>query len=107
TILSFNTADPTDCDPDDGCSHSDVDIAQALDLARTNGARVVNISLGGEAPAPGLVAALNRAVAAGLVVVVSAGNDGGTAPDPFAAGLVQAGGGNVLIAGAMTDARNL
>ena len=27
TILSLNTADPTDCDPDDGCQHNDRDIA--------------------------------------------------------------------------------
>lgn len=108
TILSLNTADPNDCDPDDGCQHSDTDIAVALDVARTNGARVVNISLGGGAPAGNVIAAINRAVAAGMVIVISAGNDSSAEPDPFAATLAgQAGNGQVIIAGAMTEARTL
>lgn len=108
TVLSLNTADPTDCDPDDGCSHSDLDIARALDIARQNGARVVNISLGGEGAGGVLLSAVNRAVAAGMVIVVSAGNDGEANPDAFASTLAnQAGNGQVIIAGAMNSGRNL
>lgn len=70
---------------DDGCSYSTNAIADALDVATNNGARVVNISLGGGGP-PGnrLTNAINRATAAGVVIVISAGNDGNAEPDVFA-----------------------
>ena len=74
----------------DGCSFNDNAIAQGLDLARNNGARVVNISLGGDAPNSAVIDAINRATAAGIIIVISAGNEfvdhPATAinPDPFA-----------------------
>jgi Subtilase family len=105
TILSFNSSDPTDCKPDDGCQHDDIDIAQGIDLARTNGARVINISLGGADPSSLVNAAVARAAAAGIVVVLSAGNSGadagGANPEGFAAAAAAAGGGNVILAGAV------
>ena len=71
-----------------GCSHNDRNIAEALDIATTNRARVVNVSLGGSAPSNALVQAIDRATAAGVIIVISAGNDGdqpsGVNPDPFA-----------------------
>jgi hypothetical protein len=105
TILSFNTSNPNDCDPEDGCKHSDSDIARALDLATANGAKVVNISLGGPDIGNTMLSAIRRATAAGLVVVMSAGNDELAAPDGFAAQSSIASNGNVIIAGA-TDAAN-
>jgi hypothetical protein len=109
TILSFNSSDPNDCTEKDGCQHSSIDIAQGIDLARMNGARVINISLGGP-DSSGLVnAAVARAAAAGIVVVMSAGNSGadtgGENPEGFA--LSAAAAGNVILAGAVDAAGNI
>jgi hypothetical protein len=82
TIVALNSADPSDC-PNGRCLHNDNDIARGVDIARTAGARVINISLGGSAPSSELVSALQRATSAGIVVVYSAGNDGEADPDPL------------------------
>jgi hypothetical protein len=109
TILSFNTATPGKCDPEDGCDHSDPNIAQAIDLARTNGAKVINISLGGDDPSAIVNDAIARAAAAGILVVLSAGNEGKSAtggnPEGFA--LSASAAGNVIIAGAMNPSRQV
>lgn len=63
------------------CSFSSDAIARGLDTARAAGARVVNISLGSnDTPPSALLAAINRATAAGMVVVIAAGNDGESDP---------------------------
>ncbi|QIG82024.1 S8 family serine peptidase [Sphingosinithalassobacter tenebrarum] len=80
---SCATYDPDD--EDSGCSFDDRDIAQGLDIATNAGARVVNISLGGNAPSSALIDAVTRATAAGVIIVMSAGNDGEANPDPFTA----------------------
>jgi hypothetical protein len=92
TILALRTDSPGTCastdpsKPDSGCSHNDSAITAALDHARINGAKVVNISLGGDGGAPpSLLAAIDRATAAGMVIVIAAGNDMAAAPDAFAA----------------------
>ena len=80
-----------------------------VDLAIASGARVINLSLGGESASQILLDAVARASAAGIVVVVSAGNAGDGSdpsidpnqPEPFATSLVQAGGDNVIIAGSI------
>lgn len=79
--------------PDAGCSFDDANIAKGIDLAINAGARVINMSLGGEAPSAALIAAVGRATAKGVIIVISAGNDGtdavkGKTPDPFGAGIV-------------------
>ena len=114
TLLVARTDTPGTCSnttgPDSGCSHNDSNIARGVDLAVTAGARVINMSLGGSPANSTLRAAIGRATAAGVIIVISAGNDGVTDPaaaanpdplaqianDPVARGLV-------LIAGA-TDA---
>lgn len=112
-LLAIRADDPGTCavdtpqDPSLGCLFNDVDIAAGIDLAVNSGAAVVNLSLGGGGASQVLLDAVSRAAAAGLVIVVSAGNDGGSTdpsldpdqPDPFATSLLQAGGGNVLIVG--------
>ncbi|MGA9582498.1 MAG: S8 family peptidase, partial [Allosphingosinicella sp.] len=107
TILSFNTSSPGNCDPDDGCEHNDPDIATAIDLALLNGAKVINISLGGDEPSPIVNDAIARAASAGVLVVLSAGNSGkeptGANPDAFP--LSASAAGNVIIAGAMNSSR--
>ena len=111
TIMSFNTADPNQCSGDDGCKHGDSAIAQAIDLARTNGARVINVSLGGESVGGAVLSAVGRATSAGIVIVISAGNEGkeaiGINPSAFATGSAQAGNGLVIIAGAHDASRNI
>jgi hypothetical protein len=113
TLLVLRTDTPGSCTTaavgtdKGGCTHSDTAIARGIDLAVTARARVVNISLGGEAADSNLRAAINRATAAGVIIVISAGNEGKDDPtaaanpdplaqiatDPIARGLV-------LIAGA-------
>jgi hypothetical protein len=109
TILSFNTSDPTDCSEEDGCQHPNSAIVKAIDLARENGARVINISLGGADPSASVNAAIARAATAGILVVMSAGNNGkeatGSNPEGFA--LSASSLGNVIIAGSMDSSRNL
>lgn len=102
TLLALRTDDPGSCDSS-GCSHLDSDLAVAVDTAVANGARVINMSLGGSAPAGVLVDAIGRAAAAGIVVVISAGNDGAADPDDFALVANQASSRNmVIIAGSHT-----
>ena len=56
-------------------------VAQALhDAARTYGARVINLSLGGANDDPTLRNAINRAYAAGALIVAAAGNSGTSTP---------------------------
>lgn len=74
----------TEGDPgEDGCTFNDNAIATALNTARTNGVRVINISLGGGTPNANVDNAMTQATAAGIIIVQSAGNDGDPNPDPF------------------------
>jgi Subtilase family len=85
------------------CKFSDSTIALALDRARQAGARVVNISLGGDSASNTLAAAIDRATAAGVIVVIAAGNDGAANPDAFTSAATNAGvaRGLVIIAGSV------
>ncbi len=51
-------------------------IAAGMDWAVANGANVISMSLGGPTPSPAMKASLDAAVAAGVTVVVAAGNAG-------------------------------
>ena len=55
-------------------------LAEGIDHAVAHGADVINISLGLEGPSDDVRAAVERAIAAGVVVVAAAGNAAGTAP---------------------------
>lgn len=57
-------------------SGSMVDIVEAVNLAIDRGAHVINMSLGGGGGFAPLEAAINRAAAAGIYVISSAGNSG-------------------------------
>jgi len=88
SIMALRTDTAGTCATTDGCSHSDSSMAQAIDHARLNGARVINISLGGPDNATSrLLDAIGRATAAGVIIVIAAGNDAAAAPDNFAASI--------------------
>ncbi|MFL6768636.1 MAG: S8 family peptidase [Sphingomicrobium sp.] len=106
TILSFRADDPGSCKSADGCAFYDNAIAAGVDAARAAGAKVINLSLGGSAPGNQLLSAMQRAVSAGIVLVISAGNDGedariGGSADPFALIPAQSFPGQVIIAGSL------
>ncbi len=70
-------------DASESCTHPDSAIARGVDVAVANRARVINISLGGSPANFALRSAISRATAAGIIIVISAGNDG--VEDPAAA----------------------
>lgn len=74
TLLALRTDDQSACDAD-GCTHSTRAIADAIDYGWRNGARVINISLGGGAAPTYLLDAVSRATSAGTIIVISAGNN--------------------------------
>ncbi|MET0363744.1 MAG: S8 family peptidase [Sphingobium sp.] len=82
TVLALRTDTPGSCDT--SCSHSTTAMASALDHAVANGARVVNISLGGTTASSLLRQAVSRATAAGTIIVIAGGNNKEAAPDQLA-----------------------
>lgn len=62
----------------------DIAVAKGMDWAIARGARVINLSLGGDNSSPTVNAAIDRARARGVVVVAAAGNDGGPVSQPAA-----------------------
>lgn len=100
-ILSLNTSNPNNCTEEKGCKHGDSAIGQAIDIARANGARVINISLGGDGAGSAVLSAVARASQAGVVIVMSAGNDSEANPSTFATASASRGNGHVIIAGSV------
>src|SRR5690606_23030962 len=88
-------------DSETECSFSDSTIAAAVNHAASNGARVINISLGGEGAGSALRNAVGAAIGRGALVVIAAGNDGLSEPDSFARILDQAGDGGVIVVGSV------
>ena len=84
TILNIRADSPGTCTSGskNTCSFDDDDLARGIDYAVDHGAKIINLSVGGSTPnSPLFVQALTRAVNAGLVVTVAAGNDSNTSPD--------------------------
>jgi hypothetical protein len=100
-LLVVRADDGTSCAS--GCLFRQSDVARATDHAVDNGARVINLSLGGVASISGALAdALARAVNRGAIVVVSAGNGGDSAPSfPARFALDPRAGGQVIAVGAL------
>ena len=107
TIVSERADAPDSCSTNkDGCQFNESAIATGIDAARNAGVKVVNLSLGGSSPGSTLLNAMQRAVNAGIVLVISAGNDGtdptkGANADPFALIPAQNFAGSVIIAGSV------
>jgi len=83
TVLALRTDKPGSC-ASGGCVHDTSAMAEAVDYAWRSGARVINISLGGDVDSPELLAAVSRATSAGTIIVIAAGNGGASAPDRLA-----------------------
>jgi hypothetical protein len=113
TILALRTDEVGSCgsassqNGDSDCSFSDSRIAQAVDYASSNGAKVINISLGGSGTGTGLRLAVANAANHGSLIVVSAGNDGEAQPAAFATQLDTAAGGGLLIVGSIDEDGNM
>ena len=71
-LAAFNERGFVDPEIDGVCD--DVAVAQAIRYAADNGARIVNVSLGGADPAPIQLDALRYAVSRGTFVAISVGN---------------------------------
>lgn len=82
TIVSIR-ADVSDCDePEDDVCFESSDLARAIDYAIAHDVPVVNMSLGGSDPLGAVFeAALARAVNAGIVFTIAAGNESGASPE--------------------------
>ena len=94
------------------CSFFDDSIARGVDAAVAAGAKVINLSLGGnDGISAVLRGAISRAATAGTVVVVAAGNGGAgnragvdpNQPSSFAKAVRAAGGNNVIIVGSVDE----
>ncbi|MEH2005175.1 S8 family peptidase [Nostoc sp.] len=66
---------------DSSGSGSDTSIAKGIHYAVDNGANVINLSLGGAYSNGTLESAIDYASSKGVIVVMAAGNDGGSSPD--------------------------
>ena len=60
---------------DECCGANDADVAEAIRYAVDNGARVINLSLGGEEESPVIDDAVRRAVERGAFVAIAGGNE--------------------------------
>ncbi|UAK23595.1 S8 family peptidase [Sphingomonas nostoxanthinifaciens] len=84
TVLAVRADSTGSCGTTDGCKFNTGTLATAIDYATQHGAKVINMSLGGSSATTQLKAAIGRATAAGIIVVIAAGNDGDTSPDALA-----------------------
>ncbi|MEO6581081.1 MAG: S8 family peptidase [Sphingomicrobium sp.] len=105
TIVSLRADAPGTCASTDGCDFFDSAIAAGIDAATNAQVKVINLSLGGSAPGSIVLNAMQRAVNAGIVLVIAAGNDGRTSAgdnaDPFGLIPSQRFPGQVIIAGSI------
>jgi hypothetical protein len=109
TILSLNVGDPAGCKPGQDCFLDD-SLPVAIDYARTNGARIINMSFGSEeGMTEEIFGAIKRAMDAGIIMVMSAGNSGTADPNSFAVRNVKDGGssGLFIVAGSIDSNRNI
>jgi len=105
TIVMERADQVGSCATKGGCSFYDDAISAGIDAAHAAGARVINMSLGGDPPGQNVLDAIGRAVADGVVFVISAGNDGqkaiGVNADAFGLTAAQTYPGKVILAGAL------
>lgn len=105
TILAIRADEPGSCASDDDCTFGDM--SGAIDYAIAQNATVINMSLGGANASSAEIAAIRRASDAGIIVVISAGNDGDVDPDPFPSSIVARDFENVIIAGSVNSSGSI
>ncbi|MBO9518239.1 MAG: S8 family serine peptidase [Porphyrobacter sp.] len=106
TIMALRTDDVGSCVPSSsgsasGCVFSDSAIATAITYAADNGAKVINISLGGDGATTVVRNAVADAANRGVLIVLAAGNEGLDQPESFATLLDTAAAGGVIIVGSV------
>jgi len=74
-ILQSSLGIPGYVDPNRGAECPDMAVAEAIRFAADNGARVINLSLGGSSQTPVVLDALNYAVGRGAFFAISMGNN--------------------------------
>lgn len=99
-IIMMKADNPGSCDG--GCSYDHGNIAQAIRLASQAGAKVINLSLGGDGSS-GIYDAVKEAAGRGTIFVVAAANDSNANPSEFARGIAAAAGGQAIIVGSMSE----
>ena len=87
SVLSVRADTPGTCAAatstgDSSCTFSATNLASGIDYAVAHGAKIINLSLGGDGPQGAqFEAAMTRAVAAGVVFAIAAGNASNANPD--------------------------
>lgn len=101
TLVSLNASNPATCRAADDCPASAELLIRAIDAAIEAKVRVINISATTDITHELLVAAVRRAATAGIVTVISAGNNNGDARQPLllSRSFAEAAPGWVIIAG--------
>lgn len=108
TLAVYRADRPGTCGTEDGCRYNDSALAAGIDAAIAAGARAINISLGGTGASPVLREAFARAGQAGVVLVLSAGNDSRSEVNGLALSALQAtGGATVIVVGAVGSDRQI
>ncbi|GAA0611296.1 hypothetical protein GCM10009422_02720 [Brevundimonas kwangchunensis] len=109
TIVSIRTDVSEGCKDEDQVCFKSADLVRAIDYAILHRIPVVNMSLGGEsALGASFEAALSRAVAAGIVFTISAGNEGGVDPEwPGRYATDARFAGNIIVVGAHDSANQI
>ncbi len=74
-VLQSAAGIPGFVDPNETGACPDSAVAEAIRFAADNGARVINLSLGGSSPSPVTLDALNYAVSRGAFIAISMGNN--------------------------------
>jgi len=108
-VLAIRADTPGSCTADDpnsadDCGFADSAIANSIDHAVASGAKVINLSLGGDGGiASQLRAAVTDAIAAGVLIVVAAGNDGAAQLNGFPSAIADAVSGGVIVVGSVDE----
>ncbi|MXP26660.1 S8 family serine peptidase [Altererythrobacter indicus] len=109
TVMAIRSDRPGSCTESgpaslsSGCAFEDGKVAEAVNYATNNGAKVINISLSGGAAGTALRSAVQNAVNSGVLVVVASGNDGAAQPSGYATSLDNAAAGGVLVVGSVDE----
>jgi hypothetical protein len=99
TIMAIRADKADTCKSKGGCEFHD--LSAGIHWAVDHGASVINLSLGGSSASGAEIQAVKDAAAAGVVMVIAAGNDHDIRPDAYARSMAGAGAGNVIIVGSV------